>query len=139
MTGFTRKFYSPFLLDAMFTLMGLSSFVVLVFGPGDGAEAIAPAEEPLLRGIVLVAMLLGTALLASMGARLDQKCADDYVFMTMAKSALIGMATIVVLLVFWDLLFSGNLGALTGEDVFLIVLGSWACGYFYTRVRGTVA
>lgn len=135
----TRFLYSPSLLDVTFALAGVGAAVLLSLGPVVSHPVRAPVDRPDWMGVTLVAVLAASAMLAAFTSRLDQKCADDFVFMTLAKSALIALTTLILVVVFWELLFSSSMGDLPGAATIPMVMVAWALAWFYTRVRGTGA
>lgn len=139
MSQLVRKFYSPVLLDALFGLIGLGSLFTLAIGAGRGAEAIAPLDDPVHKGLSLGAVAIASTILAAFASRADQKCADDFIFMTLTKSALIGMLGLLFSTAAWEALFADDLGGVSGVGTMVVALACWSVGYLYTRIRGTRA
>lgn len=135
----TRILYSPRVLDAIFALAGTGAAILLSLGPVVSHPVRAPIERPDLMGVTLVAVIVASAILAAFTSRLDQKCADDFVFITLAKSALIALTTLILVFVSWELLFSDNMGDLPGAATIPMVMLAWSLSWFYTRWRGTGA
>lgn len=133
------KAYSPALLDAAFIIAGLSSVVRLVFSGRLDTPAIDAIQWSYARGLTIVALTVAGAVVAAYASRLDQKCADDYVFTTLAKSALIGMVGLIAFTALWEALFADHMGTLPETGILAVAIACWSVGYFYTRVRGTRA
>ena len=139
MSGFIKRLYSPVLMDITFALAGLGSAASLALGPiyhPIGGELIERSKS---MGVVLVAVAVGAAIAGSFLSRFDQKYADDFIYLTLAKSALISITSLIFVLVIWQLLFDKQMGRLPSAATLPIVFLLWATAYFYTRWRGTGA
>ena len=136
MPNLARKLNSPVVHDVVFGMVGLGSLATLVLAGGHGAPAIEAAAQPLRTGATLVALLVTATALGTTSSRLDNG-KDEYVFRVLAKSALIGMLSLVFSAVFWGALFADNLGELSATTLLALGLGGWSLGYLYTRIRGT--
>lgn len=139
MSSFVRRLYSPVLMDIFFGALGVFSLFTLVIGSGRGADAIAALDDPLRKGLALSAVLVVSTIVAAFASRADQKCADDFVFMTLAKSALIGMVGLLFTTAFWEVLLADEMGGISGLGMMVVALACWSVGYLYTRIRGTRA
>jgi hypothetical protein len=139
MFGLRKKLYSPRAFDVIFTVVGLACLAFLVLGAGHGAPAIEPSDNPLAKRAILAGIVFAAVIVACLSIRIDQRCADDFLFLTLAKSAMIGMFTLIVTASFWEVLFADSMGALPSLAMLELALAGWASGYFYTRIRGTRA
>jgi hypothetical protein len=110
-----------------------------VLDVGRPYPAIEAAAEPLAKGGTLIGAILVSAILAAVSARIDQKHADDFLFHTLTKSALIAMLTSFLALAFWEMLFVDRLGGVSSHAMIGVLVASFSLSYFYTRLRGTGA
>ena len=120
-------------------MAGLGAATSLTLGPiyhPIGGELF---ERPVIMGVVVVLLTIVAAIAGSFLSRFDQKYADDYVYLTLAKSALISLTSLIFVVVVWDLLFAEQMGRLPSAATVPIVFVLWAIAYFYTRIRGTGA
>ncbi len=131
--------YSPILFDTIFAVAGAISIVGLAMSTGNAMPAIEAADNAFAKGGALVVLVLAGVLLATHSTRLDQRCADDYLFMTLAKSAFIGMMAFILASAFWEALFADNLGRISSYATLGVAVAAWSLAYFYTRIRGTGA
>jgi hypothetical protein len=132
-----KIFYSPRAFDVVFALAVVMGLAIFAFGSNHVARPIDPSVGKLAKGATLVALMLASGVLACNANRLDQLCADDFVFQMLGKSAMIGMFTVVFGASIWQLLFLRSMGELPGVTIMGMVLFGWGFGYFYTRIRGT--
>ena len=139
MSGFMRKLYSPRVFDWLFGFAGLVSIGAVIPATGNAYPAVSASDNPLLKGGMLVAVLLASALFAIAAARFDQKKADDYLFIVLTRSAYVGLFTLLFTAVLWELLLAETLGGLTSQVMIGLLVASWSLGYLYTRLRGTGA
>ena len=137
MSGLVRRFYSPRVFDWMFGFVGVASIGALIPATGHNYPPVIASSDPLLKGGVLLIVLAIAALLAIAVTRFDQKKADDYLFITLTRSAYIGMATVLVTWGIWEMFLTPSLGGLTSQMMVGLFAASWSVGYFYTRLRGT--
>jgi formate-dependent nitrite reductase membrane component NrfD len=135
-----RIYYSPRAFDVLFGVAGSLSLAGIVLDAGRPYPAIEAAAEPLEKGGALIGAILASAILAVICARIDQKHADDFVFHTLTKSALIAMLASFFALAVWQVLFAGKFGDVSSSRTMVAILvASWSLSYFYTRLRGTGA
>lgn len=136
---FFRLMYSPRLMDASFVFLGLLCAGLLVFRSGMGAPAIAAVDQPVLKGLSLLAVAAVASVLAAGTARLDRRKADDFVYACLIKSGYIGMLATVAFLLFWSVFFMESFGDIPSFGVVLVTGVCWTIGYAITRVTGTSA
>lgn len=134
-----KKIYSPILFDCLFGLAGTLGIVGILIDTGRAYNAIEPVAGDLTRGGALLGVILGGMLLAILAARIDQKCADDYVFQTLTKSAYIAFFTCFFVLALWQAFLASRLGELSSPTIIGILVLAWSLSWFYTRIRGTRA
>ena len=138
MNSTTRKLYSPRLLDVAFALIGVACVIIFAVDI-PAAESGMPA--PLWQGAMLVGGAIAIAFLVCKLSAIDRRCSDDYVYQTLALSAVTGMVTMLIGHALWD--FEFLLGQFLPEpqsgDMVLLGLAGWAFGYLYYRMKGTVA
>ena len=139
MTSLLRKMYSPLLFDLLFAAVGMVGLFGLLLSTGDHIPEIAAAADPLTKGAILIGVVLVGTIVSIFSTRLDQKCAEDFLFQTLTKSSFVGIMGFVLSMVFWQVLFARTYGRLPGFTIIGIVLTCWTLGYFYTRMRGTRA
>lgn len=135
----SKKIYSPVLFDCLFGLAGALGIAGILLDTGRAYSAIEPVAGDLTRGGALLGVILAGVLLAVLAARLDQKCADDYVFQTLTKSAYIAFFTCFFVLALWQAFFVSRLGGLSSPTIVGILVLAWSLSWFYTRIRGTRA
>lgn len=135
-----RIYYSPRAFDVLFGVAGTLSLAGIVLDAGRPYPAIEAAAEPLQKGGALIGAILASAILAVISTRIDQKHADDFVFHTLTKSALIAMLTSFFALAIWQMLFADQFGDVSSSRAMVAILvASWSLSYLYTRLRGTGA
>ena len=137
MSKFKRWLYSPRANDLAFAFAGLASAALLATGPLVRRVSPPPFEYSPVMGFVLVAVIVAASVFAAFIARLDNRNLDEYMFLLLAKSALIAIVTLIVAWALWTALFAGNLGDLPGAAMMPMVFLAWSAGYGYTRIRGT--
>lgn len=137
MPGFVKRLYSPLLFDCLFALSGVFGVTGVVLDASRAYPAIAPAAQPLAKGLALVGAVVAAGLIAIVTTRFDQKHADDFLFHTLTKSAFIAMFTLFFALALWQTLFAARLGGVSSYATIGVLVASWSFGYFYTRARGT--
>ena len=139
MSRLMKLLYSTAVFDVLFAAMGLVVATGLVVSTGHGMPGVAPAASPLVKGATVFGVLLAGALLSSSTTRMDQKLADDYLFQTLSKSALMAIMGFIFAMVLWKVLFEPSMGALFEYTVMGVLVGAWSISYFFTRIRGTRA
>lgn len=137
MTGFVKRLYSPLLFDGVFAVTGALAVAGMVLDVSRAYPAIAPAAQPLIKGVALVGAVVLAGLVATITTRFDQKHADDFVYHTLTKSAFIAMFTLLFALTLWQMLFAARMGGVSLYTTLCMLMVSWSFSYFYTRVRGT--
>jgi hypothetical protein len=137
MPGFFKRLYSPLLFDGLFATSGALAVIGIVLNTSRAYPAIAPAAQPLLKGATIVGAMIVAGLIAIVSTRLDQKNADDFLYLTLTKSAFIAMFTLIFTLVLWQITFAASLGGVSTPVTIGVLIASWSFAYFYTRVRGT--
>lgn len=86
-----------------------------------------------------LALLMGSMVilsaLATLGAKLDRRHLDDYMFQMVANGAVIAIITTIFVNMIWEV-GSDLLPAITRDDLVAVMMGSWSLGYFFYRWRG---
>ena len=139
MKSILRAMYSPLSFDILFALLAAICATLLVNWSGMDIPPIAPASDPLTKGAALAAVAVVGALLGTASTRFDQAWADDYVFQTLCKSALVGIMGFVFAIVIWSVLVADKLGRISSLSTFALLFATWSVGYFIVRLRGTGA
>lgn len=137
MPGFFKRMYSPLLFDGLFATSGALAVVGIVLNTSRAYPAIAPAAQPLLKGVTIIGAILIASLIAVVTTRHDQKYADDFLYLTLTKSAFIAMFTLIFTLALWQVMFAASLGGVSTHATIGVLIASWSFAYFYTRARGT--
>ena len=73
--------------------------------------------------------------LATLGAKLDRRHLDDYMFQMVANGAVIAIITTIFVNMIWEI-GSDLLPPITRDDLVAVMMGSWSLGYFFYRWRG---
>jgi hypothetical protein len=139
MKSILRAMYSPLSFDVLFALLAVICATFLVDWSGADIPPIAPAPSPLTKGASLAAVGIVGALLGTASTRFDQAWADDYVFQTLCKSALVGIMGFVFAAVIWGVLLADALGRISSLSSLALLLAVWSVSYFIVRLRGTGA
>lgn len=139
MPGLVKALYSPRMFDFVFAVGGAVGLAGILLTGGTAFPAIAAAASPLAKGGALVGVVLAGAALSSQTTRIDQQLADDFVFHTLAKSALVAMMATIFALTLWYLLFQHSMGVFGPHVMVGMIVLTWSLSYFYTRWRGTRA
>lgn len=137
MRRFVKTLYSPLLFDCLFATAGAMSLAGILFTAGQAFPAIAQAASPLAKSGALVGVVLAGAVLARQTTRIDQQLADDFLFQTLTKSALIGMMATIFALALWFVLFEHAMGVFGPHVVVGVIVCAWSISYFFTRIWGT--
>lgn len=121
--------------DWLFLFMLTASVALLLMSglKSDVREFVPPPLFP------KVALLIGAVLLlsaiATVGAKLDRKHLDDYMFQMVANGAVIAIVTTLLVNMIWEM-GSAILPPITRDDLIAAMMGSWSLGYFFYRWRG---
>lgn len=121
--------------DWLFVIMLFAS-VFLAVSNGlqtDVYQFVPPPLFPKL-GLLMGTMVLFSAL-ATLGAKLDRRHLDDYMFQMVANGAVIAIITTILINMVWEIA-SGSLPPITRNDLIAVMMGSWSLGYFFYRWRG---
>lgn len=123
--------------DISFSVLALAG-TYLIFKEPKSAALIIDSWNPwaeLGAAIILTTIM---AAYAVWGAKLDRRCADDYVFQLVTNAALIAIITTIMSHAIWDLSFLNERGLpkpTTGDMLGVMIL-SWAMGYGFYRMKG---
>jgi len=121
--------------DWIFVVL-LTGSVVLLILSGQKTDVAPLVAAPLFPKL---ALLIGATVIfsaiATLGARLDRKHLDDYMFQMVANGAVIGIITTLFVNMIWEA-GSGNLPPISKDDLIAVMIGSWSLGYFFYRWRG---
>jgi hypothetical protein len=129
--------YSPRAFDVLFALLGIICASLFVQWSGVEIPAIAPAANPLAKGAALTGVAIAGSVLSTLSTKFDQKWADDYVFQTLSKSALMAVIGFIFAAVLYTLLFAENLGRVSSYGMIALLCACWSVSYFIVRLRGT--
>ena len=121
--------------DWLFVIMLFAS-VFLAVSDGLQSDVYQFVPPPLFPKLALLtgAMVLFSAL-ATLGAKLDRRHLDDYMFQMVANGAVIAIITTILVNMVWEIA-SGSLPPITRNDLVAVMMGSWSLGYFFYRWRG---
>lgn len=136
----SKGLYAPRFVDALFAIMGAGSAVMLI----NGQNAVLPQGETSiasLSGLFLLGLVTLIAMSACLYHAIDRKGWDDYMGQIVTQSAMIGMVTVLLTGVVFELLVGPNV-ALTRPPSMIqgmvpVAALSWAIGYGFLRIRGT--
>jgi hypothetical protein len=121
--------------DWLFVFMLFASVVLAVLN-GLKTDAFQFVPPPLFPKL---ALLMGTMVmlsgLATLGAKLDRRHLDDYMFQMVANGAVIAIITTIFVNMIWEI-GSDLLPPITRDDLVAVMMGSWSLGYFFYRWRG---
>ncbi len=121
--------------DWLFGALLAASIAMLWLG-GLQAEASQFVPPPLFPKLaLLIGAMIVLSALATLGARLDRKHLDDYMFQMVANGAIIGIITSLFVHMLWEI-GSDILPPITGDDLIAVMIGGWSLGYFFYRWRG---
>ncbi|GGC27924.1 hypothetical protein GCM10011371_14330 [Novosphingobium marinum] len=84
---------------------------------------------------LLFAITLGCGIVAAIASRFDRRMIEDFHYRLMANGAIVGIVAMMTVVIVFDVLV-GDVDALTGKDIILVLTTGWAIGYFYHRLRG---
>lgn len=121
--------------DLLFLFLLTASVVLLVLSglKNDVRPFVPPPLFPKL-ALVIGAMVTLSAI-ATLGAKLDRRHLDDYMFQMVANGAVIGIVTTLFVNMLWEI-GADILPPITNDDLIAVMLGSWSLGYFFYRWRG---
>tara|TARA_A100001391_G_scaffold53249_2_gene32462 strand:+ start:4229 stop:4648 length:420 start_codon:yes stop_codon:yes gene_type:complete len=139
MRHFLKSMYEPRYLDLLFGVLAALSITLIAISAGGGAPAIQALESGWVKALALLGSAIAVTVISTKTTDLDQKLADDFIFMTLTKSALITVMALLIWLVLWEVLFASSLGSIPGYGVLTILLAIWSTAYFLTRWKGTRA
>ena len=121
--------------DWLFGALLAASIAMLWLG-GLQAQASQFVPPPLFPKLaLLIGAMTVLSALATLGARLDRKHLDDYMFQMVANGAIIGIITSLFVHMLWEI-GSDILPPITGDDLIAVMIGGWSLGYFFYRWRG---
>ena len=139
MPNFTKIIYSPRYFDIAFGIIAVLMLIGIFKTVGLGMPAITASEDPVIKGLTAVAVFIAAITLAFFTTNIDQKCADDFLFLALAKSALIAIMGTIFAVAFWLLLMQKTFGPMPTITILMVVVGGWTLAYFGIRWKGTVA
>ncbi|WP_209347573.1 hypothetical protein [Pontixanthobacter sp. CEM42] len=123
--------------DISFALLGIVS-IAGTFGEFAGsAEAIPEVAQPLLMTGIVVGLILILGAIISKVASIDRDHSEEYTFQLLSQGAVVGVMVTFVMNVLWFDIFLGRwLGELSADHLLTILMGGWAFGYYFHRIRG---
>ncbi len=86
---------------------------------------------------ILVPITLMVSLLVAIGAAIDRRCSEEYLFQIMASAALVGVATSMFVHMFWIIgikIFA--LPDMAAENMVGVTTFAWIAAYYWFRFRG---
>ncbi|PHR19790.1 MAG: hypothetical protein COA41_06410 [Sphingopyxis sp.] len=121
--------------DWVFVIMLFAS-VFLAVSNGLQTDVYQFVPPPLFPKLALLTgtMILFSAL-ATLGAKLDRRHLDDYMFQMVANGAVIAIITTILVNMVWEI-GSDLLPPITRNDLVAVMMASWSLGYFFYRIRG---
>lgn len=121
--------------DWLFLFMLIASVALLLLS-GLKTDIVRYVPPPLFPKLaLLIGATIALSAIATVGARLDRKHLDDYMFQMVANGAVIAIITTILVNMIWEI-GSGLLPVLTRDDLIAVMMGSWSLGYFFYRWRG---
>ena len=121
--------------DWLFLFLLSASIVILVTG-GLKDEPITFVPPPLFPKLAaLIGAMVILSAIAAVGAKLDRRHLDDYMFQMIANGAVIGIISTIFLKMIWEV-GKDVLPPITSDDLMAVLVGSWSLGYFFYRWRG---
>ena len=139
MLSLIKRIYSPVAFDILFAGAGLFSIYSLFRLAVTPIPPIVTSESPGAKVAAIVGVILVSSLVATVSTRIDQLLADDFMFRTLTKSAMVGLMSFFIASVVWYSMFVGSFGAISSFSMVMLALACWCVAYFITRVRGTGA
>ncbi len=123
--------------DTSFAVLALAGSYLIFKEPQSAALAIDSWNPWLELGCAFILTII-MASYAVWGARLDRRCAEDYVFQLITNAALIAVITSLMSHAIWDMSFLNERGLPkpTSGDMIGVMILSWAMGYTFYRLRG---
>ena len=124
-------------LDILMLVMVAAGVTLLFDGPDKATTHVVTISIAAKAGLALLATAL-TALLATWGADMDRRCAEDYAFQLIANAAVIAVITTMFVHLIWDMNFLNEMGLPkpASGDIIGVMMLSWAFGYYFYRARG---
>lgn len=121
--------------DWLFAVILIVSMVLMVLSglKTEVSQFVPPPLFPKLA--LLIGAMVALSAIATLGAKLDRKHLDDYMFQMVANGAVIGIITTIFVNMLWEI-GSDILPPLTNDDLIAVMIGSWSLGYFFYRWRG---
>ena len=139
MFSLVRKIYSPVAFDVLFAAAGVFSVFGLYRLAATPIPAIVTAETPGEKVAAIVAVVLVSVVASTVTTRIDQLCADDFMFHTLTKSAMMGLIGFFIASMAWYSALVTRFGAISSFSMVMLALACWCVAYFITRIRGTRA
>lgn len=126
--------------DISFALLGGVSILGTFHEFFDETDAIAPATQPWLYGAIIVVLILVIGAVISKVAALDRGRSEEYTFQLLTQGAVVGIVTTMIVNVLWFDIFLGRwLGELSADHLLTTLMGGWAFGYYFHRLRGVAS
>lgn len=121
--------------DWLFLFMLIASVALLLLSglKTDVSTFVPPPLFPKLA--LLIGVMVSLSAIATVGAKLDRKHLDDYMFQLVANGAVIAIVTTILVNMIWEM-GSSILPPITRDDLISVMMGSWSLGYFFYRIRG---
>ena len=121
--------------DWRFVFLLAASIAILVIG-GLKAEASQFVPPPLFPKLVLlIGAMVTLSAIATLGAKLDRKHLDDYLFQMITNGAVIGIITTIFVNMACEI-GKDFMPPINSDDLMAVMVGSWSLGYFFYRWRG---
>ena len=121
--------------DIFFIFPGLASLPMMADGPSKSEPLIALSPVPQVLILALIGSLIASFIVFA--SAIDRKCTEDYLYQIIANASLVGVATAMLVNMFWLLgVAIWGLPELSGQNMAGITLFGWIVGYYWFRFRG---
>ncbi len=124
--------------DILFILAGVASLPMMADGPSKIEPLIT--LTPLPQGLILAFIGSLVASFVVFASAIDRKCTEDYLYQIISNASLVGIATALLINMFWLLASSiWGLHELSGQNMAGITLFGFIVGYYWFRFRGVAS
>lgn len=120
-----------------FAVLGTAG-LTMIFKEPSNSQLVIDNWNPWLETVAAVILTTIIAAYAVWGAKMDRKCAEDYIFQLITNAAVIAVFTTLTSHAIWNfsLFNEAGLPKPTSGDMVGVMLLSWAMGYGFYRIRG---
>lgn len=121
--------------DIFFIFPGLASLPMMADGPGLSEPLITLSPIPQVIILALLGSLIASFIVFA--SAIDRKCTEDYLYQIISNASLVGVATAMLINMFWLLATSiWGITELSGQNMAGVTLFGWIVGYYWFRFRG---